>query len=365
MPRVCHLIDASADTAFFRALAERHDRDRFPIAIGSCSPAGALQAAMRARGVPTFSLDVALPRGCPLATLRLARLLESMGADLVHAHCFWPTAIALPAARLAGRRFVFTRHHSDHNSRLGKRWHVALDAACARHADRVIAVSEATRRILVEEERVPAARVTVVYNGAHPLAAPADGGAGLFGRLGLDPGAPLVVTLARLHEEKGLHHLVAAAGIVRLFVPAVRFVIAGVGPEQASLEAAIRARGLEDVVRLVGFVDPPGALVARAWLVALPSLAESFGFAALEAASLGVPAVVSDTGGLPEVVLHEATGLIVKKGEVHALALAIVRLLTDRALATRLGAAARVHAGRFTVEAMVRGYEAVYREILG
>src|SRR5205807_1161030 len=70
------------------------------------------------------------------------------------------------------RRFVFTRHHSDHNIRLGKHWHTRIDAVCARHADAVIAVSEATRTIMVNDKHVPPERITVVLNGYERLPDP-------------------------------------------------------------------------------------------------------------------------------------------------------------------------------------------------
>ena len=152
---VCHLIDANLDTTYFRAIARHHDKARFPVMIGSLAPEGPLQSAMRELGTRTFAVSVTRRRQYGRAIAGLARLLRREKASVLHAHCFDPTIVGLVASRLAGTSFVFTRHHSDHNLRLGKRWHTWIDGWCGRHADRVIAVSEATRRIMTDVERVP------------------------------------------------------------------------------------------------------------------------------------------------------------------------------------------------------------------
>ena len=105
--------------------------------VGSLEGAGPLQAAMASLGTPTFALDARGGWSGWTAAQRLAALVRERGASAcVHAHCFFPTLWGLAAARLAGVPFVFTRHHSDHHLRLGKRWHTRLDGWCARSAPR-------------------------------------------------------------------------------------------------------------------------------------------------------------------------------------------------------------------------------------
>ena len=135
MRRVLHLIDRNADTSYFRLIARHHDRERYPVSIGSLETDGALQAAMRERGIPTFSLGAGSRRDYLSALRRLRAELDKQGASILHAHCFDPTLLAALVSRRSNVRFVFTRHHSDHHIRLGKRWHTRIDAACARRAD--------------------------------------------------------------------------------------------------------------------------------------------------------------------------------------------------------------------------------------
>jgi glycosyltransferase involved in cell wall biosynthesis len=316
---------------------------------------------MRALHTPTFALDRGLTWSAQAALGPLAVLLRDERVAIVHAHCFHPTLLGLLAARLAGVRFVFTRHHSDHHIRIGKRWHTRVDAACARRADRVIAVSHATRAILTDVERVPAERIRVVWNGMEPLAPPSAASLeALRAALGLD-GRPVCVVPARLHEEKGLFVLLAALADVVRDVPDVLVLCAGEGPHRPALEHEAAARGLDRNVRFLGQRRDVPALVAASSLVLLPSLAESFGFAALEAMSLGRAVVTSRAGGLPEVVGD--AGLLADVGDAAGLARAITRLLRDPAQAEALGRRGRERAATFTCERMVRGYEAVYAEL--
>jgi glycosyltransferase involved in cell wall biosynthesis len=362
--RVCHLIDFNRDTPYFRAIARHHDRGRWPVTIGSLEGEGDLQGAMRALGVPTFGLRAVVGWSALRTTLRLARMLRRERIGLVHAHCFLPTLTGLLAARLARVPFVFTRHHSDHHLRLGKRWHTRVDAWCARRAAHVIAVSDATRRILVETEGVPSGQVSVVWNGMESLAEPsADDLRSLRESLGIADDAAVCLVPARLHEEKGHRVLLGAVPDVAREVPRLVVLCAGGGPHRAELEREATERGLSGVVRFLGHRPDVPALIALSRLVILPSLAESFGFAALEAMSLGRPVVASRAGGLPEVVADGATGLLVDVGDAPGLARAMTSLLRDPERAKELGAAGRRRAGTFSCERMQRGYEAVYGRV--
>jgi glycosyltransferase involved in cell wall biosynthesis len=364
MTPIWHLIDASGDTAYFRSIARHHDRERFPVTIGSLAPAGPLQEAMRAHGVPTFSLDAPSRAGYGGALWRLMRALRRARGALLHAHCFDPTWLGLAAARLAGRPFVFTRHHSDHHLRLGKRWHTRVDAFCAARADGVIAVSEATRRIVLDVEGASRARVTVVHNGIDPMPRPSAGEIE-DARRGLEVGASAVCLVpARLHEEKGHRTLLEALPAVVKRCGHVAVLFAGAGPERERLQAEVLARGLEGTVRILGQRADMPALLALSWLVVLPSLAESFGLAALEASSAGVPVVASDAGGLPEVVAHERTGLITPRGDAAALAEAVSRVILDAGLRKRFGEEGQRRAAGFSAARMVQGYEGVYAAVL-
>ncbi|ETW94740.1 MAG: hypothetical protein ETSY1_33580 [Candidatus Entotheonella factor] len=349
---------------FFRAITHYINKNDYAVMLGSLAPAGTLQAAMEELGTPSFNLNASRTTQYPLAVIRLVRLLRRHRVALLHAHGFYPVCIGLMAARLARVPFVFTRHHSDHNIRLGKRWHVMIDSWCARLADRVMAVSEATRQIMMETEHVPPKQIAVVYNGVEPVADP-DALAVERLRRNLDIGdIPICLMIGRLHEEKGHHFLFKALPEVLSRVGPVAVLLAGVGPHRHALEAEVRDRCLEQVVRFLGWRDDINELIGLSSVVVLPSLAESFGQVLTEAMSLGKPVVASTTGGIPEVVADGETGLLVPQGTSRELADAICQVLQNPDYARQLGQAGRKRSALFSYQRMVQGYEAVYRVVL-
>lgn len=364
LTRVCHLVDQSIDYPLLRSIYRHHDRNRFTLSFGSTHPRGALQEVMTSLGAEAFSLDARHRRSIPRAVVRLASLLRKQRVSILHAHLFEPTAIGLLAARLAGAKFIFTRHHSDHHHRMGKRFHVRLDSWCARHADRVLAVSEATRRILIDKEGVPSNLVSVAYNGVAPFDQPPPARLAALRRdLGIE-GKSVCLMIGRLHEEKGHRFLFEALEGVRSEAGPLMVLLAGAGSLRETLEADVRHRGLSDIVRFLGRRSDIPDLIAISDVIALPSLAESFGLSLVEAMALGKPVVASAVGGIPEVVGDGDTGLIVPPGNSAALKSALVRILKNRELASKLGEAGRERAAFFSEERMMRAYEDAYAAVL-
>jgi glycosyltransferase involved in cell wall biosynthesis len=146
-------------------------------------------------------------------------------------------------------------------------------------------------------------------------------------------------------------------------VPEVLVLCAGDGPHRAAFEHEAAERGLTHAVRFLGQRGDVPALIGLSRLVVLPSLAESFGFAALEGMALGRPVVASRAGGLPEVVADGETGLLVDVGDAPGLARALTALLRDPERAAQMGGRGRERARAFSCERMMRGYEAVYARI--
>jgi len=177
-------------------------------------------------------------------------------------------------------------------------------------------------------------------------------------------GPPTVTYAGRLTVEKGPDVLVRAFARARERVPGARLSIAGAGPAEPALRALIDRLGLGDAAVLHGHLV--GATLeetlGRAWIHAVPSRwPEPFGLTATEAMMRGTAVVASDIGGLAESVVHELTGLRVPAGDEDALASALVRVLSDRALAERFGDAGRERAhALFTMESCLQRFERLY-----
>ena len=175
----------------------------------------------------------------------------------------------------------------------------------------------------------------------------------------------LILFLGHLEAEKGVYDLLDAVARVRAAVPDLRLVCAGDGDRIGVAHYAERL-GIADAVKFTGWVGPSGkrALLEHAAVFALPSYEEALPVSLIEAMSAGVPVVASPVGGIPEVVAEGASGFLVAPGDKGALERSLRRLLLDRTLAARMGAAARETAkARFSPERALPVLESLYESL--
>jgi phosphatidylinositol alpha-1,6-mannosyltransferase len=172
-------------------------------------------------------------------------------------------------------------------------------------------------------------------------------------KYGLD-GGPWLLTVARLDFHKGIDTVIRALPAIRAVCPTVRYAVAGIGSRRGALEGLAAQLGLDDAVRLLGFVPDAElpALYNAADCFVLASrrydlLVEGFGISVVEASASGLPVIGSRSGGIPEAVREGETGLLVDSDDPAALAAAAIRLLGDEALRRRMGAAGRVAVERY------------------
>jgi glycosyltransferase involved in cell wall biosynthesis len=177
-------------------------------------------------------------------------------------------------------------------------------------------------------------------------------------------GTLLVGTVANLKAKKGYRYLLQAAAVVRRELPDVRFLVVGQGPEESFLRGEARRLGLDGTVIFAGYRDDASRVASAFDVFALPSLYEGLSIALIEAMSLGKPSVVTRTGGVPEVVEHGQHGLTVPPGDADELATALLALLKDDDLRSRMGREAMRRAAAFDIRSAVRRMEEVYQEVL-
>ena len=278
-----------------------------------------------------------VPRVSPGAGARGRKALGAeIGADrpaVFHAHLSWTLRCseALRAARSARVPAVVATQQLF--SEIQHPLEMLRQRLVASSVDRYIAVSVDLARRLGATPLFPRRKIRVIRNAvrtedfeaASPSVPPREGA------------APVVVTLARLDPQKDLRTLLRAA----VQVPDARFLIAGEGPERPALEAELDRLGLRGRVELLGHRSDVAALLARADLFVLPSLHEGLPVSVLEAMAAGKPVVATAIGGTDEAVSDGETGLLVRPGDPGRLAAAIRVVLSDPALADRLGRAGR------------------------
>lgn len=282
------------------------------------------------------------------------RRLEQFEPDIVHCHLHHASVLVASLPRPAGARLLLSHQHGDHFRATESRAHEALDRLAGLRFDHVVGCSEYVERFLIERYHYRPARVSYVRNGwaGTPMARRAP------------PEGAQVICVARFRSQKNHVTLIDAIAKVRERVPNVRLILVGDGDQRGALVSQVRRLDLGDHVEFLGSAADVWPLLAEARVFALASTYEPLGIAVLEAMAAGLPVVTTAVGGLPEIVRSGETGFLVPPGDSDQLAARIQVLLTDDALADRMGKAARRTAAEHEARRMVRDYAGVYEHLL-
>ena len=282
-------------------------------------------------------------RGAPAGLAALLRLLGRHRPQIVHAHMMAAAALGYAATRARGGALVTTVHNSfDGHSGL------------MRLGDRVVAVSDAERRLLLGRG-YRADRVTTVHNG--PLGSVREA---LLPDGITAMAQPYAMTLSGLHGRKRVGDAIAAFSAMAGAAPGWTLAIVGEGPDKAMLRALVSQLGLEGRVIFTGSTLNPGPLLRGASIFLNMAEAEPFGLVVAEARAAGCAVVATRAGGMPEVVDDGRAGILVQVGDVTQASAALRKLATDPDELARWRAAAALAPGQFTVGAMAEGYQEVY-----
>lgn len=290
--------------------------------------------------------------------------------DVIHAHWAIPTGpAAVMAARKLGIPSIITMHGGDVyvNPEQGydfpTRWYVRPALRWTlRHAGALTAITEDCRQHALRAG-APDDHIRLVFNGTD-LRRFSPGENGNRG----DPqfGPHMIFACRQLFPRKGIRFLLEAAAQLKPRFPELKVVLAGDGFERPELAHLAAELGIGADVTFLGWVpnaDLPPYYRAAAVSV-IPSLEEGFGIPAAEAMGCEVAVVASDAGGLPEVVEHGVTGLVVPRGDSAALAQAIGSLLADPERRRAMGQAGRERALRlFDWDRSAEQFEELYREV--
>ncbi len=298
----------------------------------------------------------------PSWVVRLARTMRRDGVELVHTHLFGDSLHGYLAARLASRLpVVMTLHTGPEGlSRLQRHGYRWLLRRCAR----AVACSEAVATGFSERGLAPDRPQTIPNGVAPPGGLSAARIAALRSDLGAGPDTVLFAAVGRLAAEKGYGDLLDAFARLRPSTAGARLLIVGEGPLRAELESRAQALSLDGQVVFTGFRADVPELLQAVDVVVFSSLWEGLPMALLEAMAAGRCVVTTDVPGILEAVRAGREALVVPRGDAGGLAGALGRAAAEGGLRARLAAAARNRfLERFTVAAMVDGYERLYREV--
>lgn len=297
--------------------------------------------------------------------LRMRNFLRKGNFQVMHAHDLWSNLIGVPAARMAGVPVIICSQRDLSHDPWYKTTRGRLLRGVQRRSTAVLTNAGAIREGLIQEEGFSPSKVKVVYNGVDVQR---------FANIkrdreGLFPGTAdkkLVVLVGNmLSEVKGQLTLIAAAPKVLQQFPNTRFVLVGDGERRNEFEQKTADSGIAAEFLFLGRRGDIPQILAACDIALLPSAAEGMPNAVLEYMAAGLPTVASAVGGNKEVIENDVTGLLIPPEDPGALANALIRLLGDCELASRVAAAGQTAVReRFSFERLTRNVDNLYTELL-
>jgi glycosyltransferase involved in cell wall biosynthesis len=345
-------------------LATRLDRRRFDPRVYVLAPhPPAASAAFAERlahaGVPNVFLGGRGVIDAPRTASRLAAALRADRIELLQCFLFHANVLGAIAAPRAGvPRLCWGVRVAEPE----RRWRDWAARRLAGRVDRHVCVSRDVAEFWVRRMRIPPERATVIPNGvdlAWAEAAPLD-----LTRLGLPSGARVLVCVGRIDAQKNTAWLIELAPRLLAELPGRHLLLVGQGPLLAQLRTRADELGLAGRVHFVGWRPDVPAILAASEMLLLPSRWEGMPNVVLEAMAVGLPVVATAAEGVRELLGPDAGCQVIPHGDAAALVQAAARLASDGLLRGELGAQNRRRAAEhFSLEAMVRRYEALYDEL--
>ena len=296
-------------------------------------------------------------------TAKLAAFFAQDRVDVVHVHNPQPLIYGAPAGRLAGTAVIYTKHGA--NRDLGRR--VWLRRAAAACVDAYVAVSDATAEVAREDHEASESKLLVILNGIDTsnFCAIPSARAAIRQALRLPLNARVIGSVGRLSRPKSHDVLLRAAAPMLAGPDGAYLLFVGDGPERCNLERLAVRLGVDDHVVFTGNRDDVARILNALDVFVLSSRSEGLPLVVIEAMATQLPVIASAVGGLPSVIEHERTGLLVSSSDDLALRVAIGQVLVDEDGARALGRRARAAVlERFSLQQMCRAHLSLYARVL-
>jgi len=320
---------------------------------------------VRAAGIPVIScyrqpgLDLRLP-------VMLARYAKENRISFLHAHQCTPWFYAgLSRILHPGTKLLFEEHGRLYPEILNKKRRLFNRIFLQRFTDKVIAVSNDVKNRLFTYEGLDPDKTQVIYNGTRPSTAmnPEDRAA-LRSRFGFAENDIVAGFIGRLDPIKNLPLIIDGFQQAKIRCPDLKLIIIGDGPLYNDLKEKIHRLNFQDQIILTGYQPNAATLVAMFDIFILVSFSEGTSMALLEAMSAGIPAIVTDVGGNPEIVVRQQTGWIIPSDDPDAMAKALTEAASDKEKRQTMGNTARNRfMENFTFDKMIKQYRKIYSSL--
>ena len=363
MKKIAHIITdlniGGAELMLLKTL--RNFSNKYEHFVISLLPMGRVGNMIKDRGFRVYTLNLKM-LNFPISFMRLLYILKKERPDIVHNYLFHADILGRIAARIMRVPIIIS---SLRNENIGGRLQERLLGMTDFCIDKVTAVSRNVADVHILKGTTKKDKVQVIYNGFELRDEQPSNVITLRRNMNIEDDAFLLLMVANLKKKKGHTFLFSALQPLKEKGYKFRLLVVGSGKERKNLEKEIVNKRLEKQVILAGERADISGLLSISDIFILPSIWEGLPNALLEAMATGLPVVATRVGGVPEIVIDNETGLLVKAKDSHALRDAIERLIKEPPLRERLARNARIQVReRFDIKQTVTDIEKLYEGLL-
>jgi L-malate glycosyltransferase len=320
---------------------------------------------LRDEGIPVYcfwrqpGIDLAIAG-------KIARFCKKHTIDLIHAHQCTPWFYAaLSRVLYSSPKLLFEEHGRHYPERYSWKKNLINRWFIQNLTTKIVAVSADVRQRLVKYEGITANRIEVIYNGvSSPPPIDKDRRELLRRQLGLKPEDFVIGTVGRLDPIKNIPLLVKALADVHHSNTSIKGLLVGDGPERQQLQKIVVSLNIEEDIVFAGYRKDATDVLQCLDLFVLCSFSEGTSMALLEAMAAGIPAIVTDVGGNPELISNNVNGWVIPTDSPADLIRAIYEALNNKVLTANMvkNGQQRFH-NSFTFDSMLQNYGRYYQEL--
>ncbi len=339
---------------------------RFGVTV--ITPPGPLVEQLKKRKIPVFQVPMR-GRADMAAISAVTKLLKKYDPDVIHTHGQRAGLVGRMASKGMPFKRVHTEHTYTHEFKLANpllHWtHLRVMRMLDGGTDKVIAVSNAVRKFLIDSRISKPEKVVTIYNGITPLSRKVsqEDVQKFKNKYHIAPDDIVIGTVGSFNQAKDTSTLIRAVVRMAKKWPKIKLVLVGKGPLKFKLEKLVKKLGLEEQVVFTGALENVLPALKTFRIFVLPSLSEAFGVTILEAMKAEVPVVATKVGGIPEIIIQNHNGILVEPKDSKKLAGVLMKLLNDKKLQIKLAKNGAATLPKFSADRMIERTEDIYSSL--
>ena len=369
--RVVHIAQASGGVACYIEMLLRHiDNNKYENILICSQDYDVDVFKPLVKHIDVVEMDRKITGRDMAVVWKLFKLLWYYRPDIVYCHSSKAGAVGRMAALFAPGKVIYNAHGWAFNMRVHKRarwFYRFVETRLTSFCKRVICISNFEGKSALKYHVVNEKKLRVIFNGVEidEIRKNIKNSRVTREQFGIPEGVPIIGMVGRISEQKAPDTFIRMAEKISLKLPDAHFMIVGDGENKDNIERMISNRNLQNIVHITGWVSNPNDYMALFDVGVLLSRWEGFGLVICEYMAAGIPLVSTKTDAIPDLVEDGVNGLLVDIDDEHNAAGAVLRILNDETLRSKLiENGTRVVEEKFSIERVAKEHEALFEEIL-